>query len=103
MTDQDDPWTISKFFQQQYGLANDATAALFDLLQNNFDSEMKKRQLKDNIEPQQSHAESDQDDYPISTQQQTQYAISEQIEDSSSDDDNCDIESGQEEADRSRF
>jgi hypothetical protein len=52
MTDQDDPWTISKFFQQQYGLANDATAALFDLLQNNFDSEMQKRQHKAHEGPQ---------------------------------------------------
>lgn len=32
MTDQDDAWTISKFFQEQFGLTKEANAALFELL-----------------------------------------------------------------------
>ena len=35
MTDNDDPWKLSKKFQKQYGLTNGATAALFTMLQDN--------------------------------------------------------------------
>ena len=43
MTDQDDAWTISSYFQQQYGLTKQANAALFELLQSNYENELVKR------------------------------------------------------------
>jgi hypothetical protein len=43
MTEADDPWKVSRYFQSSYNLTNEATAALYELLQQNFDSEMQKR------------------------------------------------------------
>jgi hypothetical protein len=43
MTEADDPWKVSRYFQNSYNLTNEATAALYELLQQNFDGEMHKR------------------------------------------------------------
>lgn len=39
MSDHDDPWTMSQQFQNQYNLTNGATAALYNMLKDNYDLE----------------------------------------------------------------
>lgn len=42
MTDKDDPWQFSKLFQSKYSLTNGATAALYEMLRENYEREKQK-------------------------------------------------------------
>ena len=39
MSDRDDPWQFSKLFQSKYSLTNGATAALYEMLRENYERE----------------------------------------------------------------
>ena len=102
MTEADDPWKVSRYFQSSYNLTNEATAALYELLQQNFDSEMQKRQNPDKIQirrvevPHRFQTAEEEIEQPtrdedniVSTGAQSHEAISERNDEESSDD--CDI------------
>ena len=47
VTEKDDPWAITKYFQNMYSLTTEATTALFELLRNNYDAEMSKKKRRE--------------------------------------------------------
>ena len=105
MTDQDDAWTISSYFQQQYGLTKQANAALFELLQSNYENELVKRQQTTRA----NSSQQTQIEHEVSSdsKEYTSHFQREPSEDYSagSDDDNCDVaeDSWQTESNRARF